>query len=157
MIVAGVRYAFGLAGTYVPVTPVIGRIVVAVCGEPGTRRRGDDGFRRVVQFGEARPFAGHVPAPGSLDCRLAVSKHVVRGADPRVDVLPVGHVVHARERPLVDKRTGRNCRGLHPADEAVEPDAVVQGEIVQRPLISGLPDQALQEMSHWSLRDPLER
>src|SRR5262249_16192296 len=70
-----------------------------------------------------------------LDRCLAIPKDVVDRSEPRIGILPVRDVIDSPEGALGNKSTSGQGQRLHPAVEVVEPDAIVQGQLTQRPLV----------------------
>ena len=76
-------------------------------------------------------------AHARLDGRLPIAEHVVAAVDPRVHVLPVGHVLDFRvvDIPVRQPRAGAVVIGVHRLVLEVETNAPAQGQAFRRPRI----------------------
>ena len=113
------------------------RHVVAVGIGPAAGR-GHIEQERIVLLRERGLAEHHVPAGGGLQRRLAVAEQVVGDPEPWREVLPVRQIVDGRPR-LGWRERPRPARLVvgNPTDVAVEPDAGVDREPPERPLILG--------------------
>ena len=108
---------------------------------PIARRIGGDAERRLLEpaVGSERVVGGRIPPQAELERRLAVAKHVVRRAEPRVDVFRTDAGVlrrkaqRRRQKPIGDKGGLRVV-----AADVLEANASLQRQAPGRPLVLGI-------------------
>ena len=80
------------------------RNVVPVGVRPSAARRRDGRIDRICRFSDLGPQLCGVAAQRHLERRLAIAIEVVRRADPRIEVLPVGDIADRIETALAEPR-----------------------------------------------------
>ena len=112
---------------------VLLRDVVAVQVVPRVAVGRED--HRVVGLGEARALRLHVEADVALDRRAALAGEIVRGAEARRDVVPVGDVGDGVEVARRHEPSGRHVLLRNRRVEVIEPEAGAERQALGRPRV----------------------
>src|SRR2546426_4284955 len=95
----------------------------------------DRGHHRVVGGRDVERVRALIPAQVPLQRGSAVSKQVVRDAQPRIHILPQRNAVHWSEVARTQPRRGWPMLCGHICVEVVEPEAQVERHAIDCPLI----------------------